>query len=548
MNHNITNLINFKKSNQMDKYLIILFLSFTGFLFSQEKLNPPSLNLEQGKYTWSAINSDTSFQDNNFVFIEGEYALLRSARIYNDDFLIEAFSLGTNQGTYISCRNVQTGLVEWELSFSDQEERADLLNHLSFNNDGELIATGTKTISSTFPILNPVGNATIKTIDIVSGNVLTETALDFDDGGTLLVNPQNNLSKILPINKSKFIAISPRFQFDGSIVGWIRTLASNTTLLDTLNLIENPFGELQTHRFDDVIKLSTDNYAFINSNYVSASDTSSYITDLFVVDTLGQIISQNEISSETDYCRNIRIKEEQGEINVTCRSYKDRFSGDLSLQSSMLQLDLTGNIISIDSVIVFDDFTPEFCQSTALTSGGRLLACTTSEDRDNRVVFTHQTDSGFSRTATWRFEESNWHVFPEYLVENTEGEFLLGLTMSIDTTVNQGQDTILVGGFDVVVKFVAEDISLLTNTQDPVMPIMGNVSPNPFNNEVTISEMEGFNLFKCIISNANGKQVFSTNNLSNGQSIDLSNLPSGIYFLSIIVDNEVRFTKKVVKN
>lgn len=532
----------------MVKHLIIIILSSTGFLYSQNKLNPPSLNLVEGKYTWSAINSDTSFQDDSFVYVESEYSLLRSAHLYNDDFLIEAFSLGINHGTYILARNIQTGAVVWELSFNDLEERADLLNHLSLNDNGELIATGTKTISNTFPIFNPVGNATIKTIDILSGDILTESALNFDDGGLLLANPQGNLSKILPIDESKLIAISPRFQFDGSMVAWIRTLASNTALLDTLGIIENPFGELQTHRIDDVIELSNGNYALVNSNYVLASDTSSYLTNLIVIDGTGQIVNRNEISSETDYCRNIQIKEELGEINLSCTSYKDRLSSDLSLQSSILQMDLDGNIVSNDSVIVFDDFIPEFCQSTALRSGGRLLACTTSQDGDNIVVFTHQTDSGFSRKATWRFEESNWQIKPEYLVENAEGEFLLGLTMSIDTTVNQGQDTILIGGFDVVVKFVAEDISLLTNTQNHLLPIIGKVSPNPFNNEVTISEIAEFNSFKCIINNVNGKQVFSASNLSNGQSIDLSILPTGIYFLRIFVDNELRFTKNVVKN
>jgi hypothetical protein len=74
------------------------------------------------------------------------------------------------------------------------------------------------------------------------------------------------------------------------------------------------------------------------------------------------------------------------------------------------------------------------------------------------------------------------------------------------------------------------------------------VDPNPFNNNVTVKvgkAAAGDKLFVRVY-NMNGVEVITPVVINNGQQIDLSKLPAGVYIVKVMAGHEV-LSKKIIK-
>jgi hypothetical protein len=69
-----------------------------------------------------------------------------------------------------------------------------------------------------------------------------------------------------------------------------------------------------------------------------------------------------------------------------------------------------------------------------------------------------------------------------------------------------------------------------------------SIFPNPTNSIITINSVKN-SIFKVSIYDINGRFLFQTNN----SSIDISELPSSIYLLKIVLDNGNIINRKIVK-
>jgi hypothetical protein len=72
-----------------------------------------------------------------------------------------------------------------------------------------------------------------------------------------------------------------------------------------------------------------------------------------------------------------------------------------------------------------------------------------------------------------------------------------------------------------------------------------SISPNPSKGIITINTENTLNLTICDIT---GKVVFSKNNVTNNESINLSNLQTGVYLAKIVTETGVEETKKIILN
>jgi hypothetical protein len=72
-----------------------------------------------------------------------------------------------------------------------------------------------------------------------------------------------------------------------------------------------------------------------------------------------------------------------------------------------------------------------------------------------------------------------------------------------------------------------------------------SISPNPSNGIITIKTENTLNLTICDIT---GKVVFSKNNVTNNESINLSNLQTGVYLAKMVTETGVEETKKIILN
>lgn len=89
--------------------------------------------------------------------------------------------------------------------------------------------------------------------------------------------------------------------------------------------------------------------------------------------------------------------------------------------------------------------------------------------------------------------------------------------------------------------------TISVNVNNPKVPNV-SVYPNPSTGVLNINLQDQFEHASISITNINGQLVFENNELLNSiQTIDISELPSGIYFLNLMVDGQVT-VKKITKN
>jgi hypothetical protein len=72
-----------------------------------------------------------------------------------------------------------------------------------------------------------------------------------------------------------------------------------------------------------------------------------------------------------------------------------------------------------------------------------------------------------------------------------------------------------------------------------------SISPNPSKGIITINTENTLNITVCDIT---GKVVFSKNNVTNNETINLSNLQTGVYLAKMITETGVEETKKIILN
>ena len=75
------------------------------------------------------------------------------------------------------------------------------------------------------------------------------------------------------------------------------------------------------------------------------------------------------------------------------------------------------------------------------------------------------------------------------------------------------------------------------------------VYPNPASDYLIVENVQPFNnqTLRCFIMDMNGRQVMSKMTLSNYNNLNISNLKSGIYLLSVESDGEVIYSTKFIK-
>jgi hypothetical protein len=73
-----------------------------------------------------------------------------------------------------------------------------------------------------------------------------------------------------------------------------------------------------------------------------------------------------------------------------------------------------------------------------------------------------------------------------------------------------------------------------------------NINPNPAQNEINISGLKGNNIIK--IFSVNGKLMHTSWTEANSKNIDISLLPTGVYYLMVIDDKNIQHINKLIKN
>jgi hypothetical protein len=87
---------------------------------------------------------------------------------------------------------------------------------------------------------------------------------------------------------------------------------------------------------------------------------------------------------------------------------------------------------------------------------------------------------------------------------------------------------------------VANPLNISEISRNPI-----SIFPNPSNGMITINTENTLSITVCDIA---GKVVFSKNNVTNNETINLSNLQSGVYLAKMVTETGVEETKKIILN
>ena len=105
----------------------------------------------------------------------------------------------------------------------------------------------------------------------------------------------------------------------------------------------------------------------------------------------------------------------------------------------------------------------------------------------------------------------------------------------------------LQGGLQNYSLIASGSIGLTLNSDDFVVDNNFFVFPNPANNELHFSNPNNIEVSNISINDISGKLVVSLNATAIKDTIDISNLQSGVYFVKFTTENKA-FVKKIIKN
>ncbi|MBK6499368.1 MAG: T9SS type A sorting domain-containing protein [Saprospiraceae bacterium] len=198
-----------------------------------------------------------------------------------------------------------------------------------------------------------------------------------------------------------------------------------------------------------------------------------------------------------------------------------------------------------------------------LIDGKKLFIAVTKHTRTNEFIFATrpqgQNDIYFYReTIDGVYIESahlinpNRSVYalqPYNLLQTNDDGIVLTGSFVLDTFKLGNISPFQVGGWPVIMKLSAETLGLPTATSDPWQQPTFSIAPNPSTNQITITTSEALSNSRIEIYDQIGRNIINHQISSSATEINISSLPTGLYFVSLVDDLGKRFgqVQKLVK-
>lgn len=155
---------------------------------------------------------------------------------------------------------------------------------------------------------------------------------------------------------------------------------------------------------------------------------------------------------------------------------------------------------------------------------------------DDILCFDAANSTTYQRPTTMTIAPGDSSIFqPKVYPVGTPGCAIY--TYTVYSGLGTFQDSI-----QVKYRFGGQDCFLST----PETPVVYSVYPNPASNYVNIKLTTNGNLIEVKLYNIMGELVANENLVDGNNTLSVANLPDGIYFYSIIKNNAILETKKLI--
>lgn len=500
------------KRQTMNKSIILcVLILYINSLFGQHIISPPNPITFDINLKWSEIVENTNSTVDNTLFTEDKYNLTYNSSLLHENKLIELYTNGILNGTYLLCRDLNSGEVLWENSINiEDSEKFEIFNSLYIDGN-DIVILGWRQISENPNSIFPVGTSVKRSYDLESGNLLSHVFADLENA----VFANNTKAKYFCGHN---MTLTTFVEVDNNL-GAFFTMNENMQTLDT-TVVEFLHPENANNYSSDAIQLSSGNIIISSISYNDLDEENSLRIELIV---FNNNLERTNVIDITEFLNigtvSIKIDESENRLIISGLNIDDD-----NRQNSIAILTKDGNLInSIKDERSFLGFTiGAYCSE----SNKYTFVSSSGQDNCFRVTNYDSFSDSFEESSLCH-NSNQTNIAPTSMYLNSEN-IVMYYQILKDTTITE------LGGTerDISVPFrgvFQTDLNLSSVNNNLISKSEITIYPNPTSGILNIEGLknEGFRIYNSL-----GEVVYYNENLS-GKQIDLSFLDSNIYFVRI---------------
>jgi Secretion system C-terminal sorting domain len=471
------------------------------------------------------------------------------------DGIIELFGSGARQGSYIKRINSLTGATLWEHHSNRKTyNKLELDVNLYETASGDIQVFGHRLFTIGDIGFFPAGMVYQKLLNGQTGVVLTRKWTEWDQGGQPNLNSYGVLGVFAPLPNSSQVLNCEIAPF-GQDYANIAIIDENCKIVDTSMHLSTPFGSASlsnSFRNNGISRLSNGNTVIGLTITGFEPDTSSIFNELVWVDQVGKIMKRKEITTEINHSALGKVIPSGDRFLYLGQSYADRSKRNFEQRSSVLIMDLDGQILFNEPLMQHNG--KLFGASVAVPerSGDGFIYAV--EALDSRCLRFYHQKKDFSLNLLREICPTNpKHKFElSHVVQASNGDVITGFLLQTDSVsydINTGTLISNFGGYDrYTMSLSAADLGLLSDIDETI--VQKNVmliAPNPTRDVISIQFGEPTS-GQISVFDLSGKLVMSQF-VTDQLSLDLEayGIPKGLYVVQFKNDKLISSAKVVLE-
>ncbi|MEZ4912317.1 MAG: T9SS type A sorting domain-containing protein [Saprospiraceae bacterium] len=310
------------------------------------------------------------------------------------------------------------------------------------------------------------------------------------------------------------------------------------------------FNTLQGKVFSVKGPFSKDNHNLVYFATIEGSKQDYYKRIEF--DITGKLIANEDV---TDVFCDMGLYDFIGDAREVApnliRFYLYTFSGPLPLgHVGYIDIDLEGNCIRSHPKITIGNMKPTWMRTINLRGTNDLLHCMTPWDSKDILFYREDGDTGQFRQVGKLINpnnksDSNYVFIATHMMQTTEGDLYLQFETRL-TLAQDWQFSWLVGGWQQMLLVSGEDLGISVSTGEQSSSPSIGVYPNPSDGIVHLDLGDDHQTATISLLNHQGQLIKNYTWDTHHSTLDISDVPSGIYFIKIGVNNQILYKKVII--
>ena len=536
------------------KYLnVIIICILCNCFLNAQLIKAPDIHFGGSKVDWAHTVKDT-FETDQILhsfpsFSNKEIGLLWTRpKEFDKKIIFNVSNFNSSYiGTMVNAYDLDSGDILWANNYNPHFENNfgySFTLEMEINEQSNLILKGYRGI---MPFTGGYwrGYFSQRTIDLNSG--LTKTAYI-----NLKTNMRTNVQTNPAINKenSSFFYYT-KWPSSGKFFP-VKVDIANDTIIDAFEfdslktvVFETKTVEEQTSfRIDGPFTLDHQFFTFVVQYYKDGHP----VQWLWKTDKDANVLIKKEISSNFGEFY-FEAEQKDSLIEMITVSKDDSYQG----HRGYLFMDMDGNVVNRNSQITIEGKKVGHLSTTRLKNSDEVLHVVRFQHDNDIYIYRETKDKQYIKSGHLINNNSSAYAYiPRFIFQSSDNGLVISGSFLLDTLLfpNSLRCNFDCGGWPVIMKLSAETLGLPTGSSDPwQQPITFSIAPNPSTNQITVATTEALSNSQIEIYNQTGRHIINHQISSSAIEIDISSLPTGLYFVSLVDDLGKRFgqVQKLVK-